>query len=196
MFTAKEGKILRFLMTCFSDHSINHVAKECDITARGTYKILKKLEKEQIVSYKEISNIKSYSINFDNPLILSYLEIVLKDERTNQPKIKIRLQDLSKMKDICKACLLFGSYITGKKEPNDIDILFVFEKKDYKKFDKELESIRLISPYKVHDMIQAPIDILDNLKKQDKAILDIIRNGVVLWGHDFIARSVKDAHTK
>ena len=51
-------------------------------------------------------------------------------------------------------------------------------------------------PYKIHNILQTPEDMVNNLKRQDKIIISAIKNGVVLWGYDFIARSIKNAQTQ
>ena len=196
MFTSNESKTIRFLMVSFDYYSINEIAKECNLSPNGAYKILKKLEKQDILNHKEISKIKAYKINFENPLILSYLEIAIMDERINIPKIKVINHYLENMKKICKACVLFGSYITNKEKPNDIDILFVFDKKKYREYSKELEQVKILLTYKIHDMIQTEEDFVKNIKNKKEAVLDIIKNGVVLWGHELIARSVKNVQTR
>ena len=133
MLTNNEKKLLRYLLANFyRDSSINQAAKECGLSPNGAYKILKKLEKDNVTYFKEIGKIKAYKLNFDNSLILSYLEIALNDKRINEAKIKVRAKDLEVMKDVCKAVALFGSYISEKKNPNDIDILFVFESNNFK----------------------------------------------------------------
>ena len=196
MFTVNEKKVLKFLMTLFSYKSINNISKECNLTPNGAYKILKKLEKLGIINYEEISKIKAYKINFNNDLTLSYLEIALTDERTNEAKIKIRIRDFQELKKIFKAVIIIGSYITDKKNPDDIDIIFIFDKEKFKLFRKTLDKSIDIIPYRIHDILQTPEDIVNNLKKQDKIIITAIRNGVILWGYDFIARSVKNAQTQ
>ena len=152
-----------------------------------------KLEKEDIVYYEEIGKIKAYKINFNNPLILSYLEIVLKDKRLSEAKVKVRIKDLQDLTGICKSAAIFGSYVTQKKNPSDIDIMFVFEPNNLRLFNKKLDKIRELVPYKIHDVIQAEHDLVNNIKKEDKIITGIIREGVILWGFDVIARSIKNA---
>lgn len=192
MFTANEKKMLKFLMTSFSYKSINEISKECNLSPNGAYKILKKLEKLGVIYYENIGKIKAYRINFSNNLTLSYLEISLADERVNEAKIKVRIRDFEELKKICKTAIIIGSYITNKKNPNDIDIVFVFDQNNLNKFKKKLAKAREFIPYNLHEIIQTPKDIMNNLKKQDKIIMTAIRNGVILWGHKFIVRSIKN----
>ena len=196
MFTLNEKKVLKFLMTSFSHHSINDIAKKCSLSPRGAHEILKNLEVLNITYPQEIGKIKSYKINFNNPLTLSYLEVALVDERINEGKIKVRINDFHEIKNICKTAIIIGSYITGKKNPDDIDIVFVFDKDKFKDFRKALDKAKEFIPYKVHDIIQTPEDIVNNLKEQDKIIITAIREGVILWGYDFIVRRVKNGQTQ
>lgn len=196
MFTANEKKMLKSLMTSFGYKSINEISKECNLSPNGAYKILKKLEKLGVIYYENIGKIKAYRINFSNNLTLSYLEVALADERINEAKIKIRIRDFEELKKICKTAIIIGSYITNKKNPNDIDIVFVFDQNNLNKFKKKLAKAREFIPYNVHEIIQTPKDIMNNLKKQDKIIMTAIRNGVILWGHKFIVRGIKNVQTK
>ncbi len=193
MLTQNEKNILKFLMTSFNHYSINDISKENKLAPNGAYKILKKLEKLGVAYSTNIGKIKSYKINFKNKLTINYLEIALSDERIHDAKIKIRIQDFKELMAICKAAVIFGSYINEKKKPNDIDIVFVIDKDKYKEYKNILEKIKEIIPYKIHDVIQTPQDVANNLKEQDKIIINAIRNGVVLWGYDIIAGCVKNA---
>jgi DNA-binding Lrp family transcriptional regulator len=193
MLTANERKVLRLLMASFGKHSINDVAKECALSPNGAYKILKKLEQAGILTHENVGTIKAYRIQFGNLQTQNYLEIALADERLNEPKIKVRFKDFEPLRKTCKALVLFGSYITEKKNPRDVDLLVIFEKDKLGEYKKALELAQETTPYKIHDVIQTPRDITDNLKKQNKIIPGIIRTGVVLWGHGVIVRSVEHA---
>ena len=112
MLTEKEIKVLRYLAVHSKEcPSINKIAKECKITPNGTYKILRKFENEGILSFKQISNIKSYYIDFGNRKSLNILELALTSDVTKK-RIKYRIEDLKGMEKITEACILFGSYIS------------------------------------------------------------------------------------
>ncbi|MBU0930315.1 MAG: winged helix-turn-helix domain-containing protein [Nanoarchaeota archaeon] len=193
MLTDNEKKVLKFLMISSNHYSINDIAKNCRLAPNGAYKILKKLENTGIIYFEEIGRIKAYRINFENPLTKNYLEIALTDDRIKESKIKIRIQDFRELKSLCKAAVIFGSYITEKKNPNDIDVLFIMDADNYKEYNAKLEDIRNIIPYKIHDVIQTQKDFIKNLKKQDKIIIEAVKNGLVLWGHAFIVNSIENA---
>lgn len=193
MLTRKEKAVLRLLMSAFdSDYSINQIARECNLAPNGALKILRKLEKEGILESKNIANIKSYKINFDNEKTSAVLELALVPEL--EGRIKHRMDDFKELKEVTKCCILFGSYISLRKEPSDLDVLFVLDKGGYKEYKRGLASIKDIVPSKVHDIVQTEEDLRENIKKRDAVILEIIRKGVVMWGQKIIIKVVKNVY--
>ncbi len=188
MLTENEKKLIRLLMISSEiDYSINEIARECKLSPNGAYKMLRKFEKEGILKSKAIANIKSYRIDFDNEKTTAVLELALMQELKG--RIKYRMEDFKNMKQAAKACVLFGSYSDLKKEPNDIDVLFIID--DYKKYKKTLEGIKDIVPAKIHDVVQTEEDLKKNIIKKDKIIIEILKKGAVLWGHEIIVQAIK-----
>ena len=195
MLTNNEKKVLRLLLTAFDrQYSINNIAKECGLAPNGAFKILKKFEKEGILKSNKIANIKSYSINFDNEKTGSILELALMPAL--EGRLKYRLEDFKDMKEITKACILFGSYIDLKKEPHDLDVLFVIDEDNFKNYKKGLEAIKDIVPAKIHDVLQTEEDLKNNIKNKDKIILQILREGVILWGISVMIRVTKNVYKR
>ncbi len=193
MLTANEKRILRFLATSVGkDYSINDVAKACSITPNGTYKILTKLKKEGVLNVKQIANIKSYKLNLEHEKTVRVLELALMPELP-EGRVKARACDLQPLKSITQACVIFGSYITTKQKPGDLDILFVLERKNFEEYKKALAKVGDIVPVKIQDVVQTSEDITQNLKKNDQVIIEALRYGIVLWGFDLLAQVIKDA---
>lgn len=196
MITNNERRILRFLLAHFnSDYSINEIAKKCDLAPNGAYEILKKFEEKEILLPKKIANSKSYKINFNSRETNKLLELALIPDY-RESKIKYRYNDLKPLENMTNLCILFGSYITKKEKPNDIDIFFVIEKSDYKKYSENLEKVKVILPLKLHDVIQTKEDLTKNIKKEEKLIIEAISEGIVLWGHEFLIEVIKNAIKK
>lgn len=190
MLTENEKKVLRLLMAAFdTDYSINQVARECNITPNGAYKILKKFEREGILAAKNIANIKSYRVNFNNEATDNYLELALMNDLAG--RIKYRMDDLKHLRNVTKVCIIFGSYISQKKEPNDLDVLFIVEKENYKEYKAALREA--IIPVKIHDVVQTENDLLQNIRKKEKVIMEILRKGHVLWGQKTIVKVIHNA---
>ena len=196
MITNNEKKILKFLLAHFNnDYSINEIAKKCGLAPNGAYEILKKFGEKEILLPKKIANLKSYKINFNSRETNKLLELALIPDY-RESKIKYRYNDLKPLEDMTNLCILFGSYITKKEKPNDIDILFVIKKSDYKKYSETLEKVKIILPLKLHDVIQTKEDLIKNIKKEEKLIIEIISEGIVLWGHEFLIEVIKNAIKK
>jgi len=182
------------LFFAFQDYSINQIAKKCSLAPNGAYKILKKFEKEGILKFNKIANIISYELNFDNEKTKSILELTLIPGL--EGRIKFRLDDLKELKKITQICIMFGSYINPKKEPNDLDILFIIDKKHYKYYKELSERLFKTIPVKVHDVLQTEEDFKKNLAKKDKVLMDILNTGIILWGQDKIIDLIEDEHKK
>ena len=110
-----------------------------------------------------------------------------------EDRIRYRAEDLKPLREITKICILFGSYATAKKEPSDLDALFVFDRANYKEYKKRLADIKDITPVKIHDVIQTEEDLITNIKKKSKAVLNALKNGIILWGQETIIRVIKNA---
>ena len=195
MITQNEKNILKLLLTSIGEtYSINQIAKECNLAPNGAFKILKNLDKEGILNSKKIANIKSYSLNFENEKTNNMLKLALIQEFNS--RVKFRFEDLKQLKEITKACIIFGSYVDLKKEPNDLDIFFLIEDQQFNEFKKKSLPIFKTIPVEVHDVLQTPEDLANNLKSKDKVILEILKKGIVLWGYEDIIQIIENEYKR
>lgn len=193
MLTANEQQVLRFLAASLGkDYSINDIAKESKLSPNGAYKLLSKFEKEGVLKAKKIANIKSYKLNFENEKTLIVLNLAFIPTAL-QGRINSRIEDLQSLKPLTQVCVIFGSYITKKQNPTDLDILFVLEKKNFKKYKQMLGKVQDITPIKIQDVIQTTNDLGENLKKEDPVIVGIIKKGIIVWGFDVLVKVIANA---
>ncbi len=192
MLTDNEKKVLRLLFANFEDLSINRIAKLAKLSPNGAYKILKKFENEGILRLKQIANIKSYGLNFDNEKTGNILQLALIPFLDG--RIRSRFDDLKELKKITLACIIFGSYINLKKEPNDLDLLFIIKPKHYKTYKENSIKIFNTIPIKVQDVLQTEKDFKENIEKKDKVIIEILKTGKILWGQDIIINIIKEVN--
>lgn len=193
ILTDNEKRVLRFLAAKpGKDYSINDVAKACGITPNGTYKILRKFEKEEVLLAKQIANIKAYKPDFKNEKTAKVYELALMPDAL-QGRVKLRADDLKQLKAVTEACVIFGSYITSKQRPKDLDGLFVVEKDNFENYKKALARAQDIAPVKIHDVVQTTKDMLQNIKKNDPIVTEALQKGIVLWGFDIIVQVIKNA---
>lgn len=195
MLTKNEKNVIRALMFSFNEkYSINEIARKCDLAPNGALKILRKFEKEGVIIMQKIANIKAYSINFNNSQTRSILELSLIKEGNN--RVKNRVEDLKQLQKITEIGIIFGSYITEKEKPEDLDLFFVLKKHNFNKYKEEIKKIYPAMPVKVQDILQTPEDLQKNIMNKDKVILDILRKGFILWGYDKLIEIIKNEYSK
>jgi len=189
--TQNEARVADFLIRNFQErNSINETGKRLKLSPMGVYKILKKLEKINAVVPEKIGNAIYYRPNLNEEIGVKLSELVL-IQNSLSPYAQIQAEDLKPLKDSTLICVLFGSVLTKGKEANDIDILIVLEKKAFNKVSKALGKIKSLKPKKIHEVMQTKEDLLKNIRKGDKVILDIIKTGKILWGAEIIVEAIK-----
>jgi len=195
MITENEKNVLKMLLYAFGEsYSINRIAKECDLAPNGALKILRKFEKESILKFRNIGNMKSYSLNFEDEKTKNILKLALIPEL--EGRLKYRAGDLKHLKELTDACIIFGSYADLKKEPNDIDLFFIIKDRKFNDYKKESVLVYKTMPIKAHDVLQTDKDVAKNLKKKDKVIIEILKTGIILWGYDMIINIIENDYKR
>ena len=176
--------VLNIFKSPEKDYNTSEIAKLLGITPMGSLKIARRLEKENILKSKKIGKAKIYQLNMQNHYVKDYLKFLLKREAEQSPSyIKVWISELRKIKN-ADVAILFGS-ILRKKEAKDIDALLITNQKKFSELKKEIESINLINIKKLHPMYQSKEDVKENIKKEDKALLNAIK-GIIALGEDKI----------
>ena len=189
--TKNEARVIDFLIRNFKEkNSINGLGRRLGLSPRGIYKILKKLENMNVIKSEKIGNAIYYKVNLDDEVGAKLAEFVLVQNELNS-YAKVQADDLKSLKEITQSCVLFGSVLKKGKESNDIDILLILEKDDFKKVHKSLSGIKELKPKKIHDVMMTKEDLINNLKKGDEVIADIMKTGKVLWGPETIVEAIK-----
>ena len=190
-------KIINFLIRNLELYNINQIARALDLSVGSVHKILKTLEKRNIVNIRELGNAIYYSINLNNNEAVKLSELVSIEGKNNilreNKTANVYAQDLAKFN--AKLIILFGSILTKKNEAKDIDVLFIIKNKEQvseiNNFCLEISKIRT---KKVNPLIMLEQDFVNNLKDKNKAIQDLIKNGIILKGEEIFIRTIKNAH--
>jgi len=163
-------------------YNANSLAKVIGITSMGALKILKRLLQENIVKSQKIGKAVIYKINVEDLYARKYVSLILlREAQAANPPIKRWITELKKIKN-AEVVLLFGS-VLDKPNPNDIDVLFVTNKKKFPKLQEEIREIDEMNIKKIHPMYQTSDDIIQNIKKRDKPLLNAIK-GIVVFGEE------------
>ena len=182
---AEMNIVLQLVKSPEVDYNANNLAKVIGITAMGALKILKRLENESILKSKKIGKAVIYRINIGNSYAKRYIELILSRESLHaNPQIKRWVEELRKIKN-ADVIVLFGS-VLEKPNPNDIDVLLITDQKRFPKLQQEIKELNEINIKKIHPMYQTYNDIIKNIKKRDKPLLNAIKGMVIMGEEKFL----------
>ena len=160
-----EFSVISFLVRNFSERlTIRNIAQRLKFSAAGVFNILKKLEKENIVVGEKLGTGLFYAINFENKIAQHLSSIVLLYSDG-----KFRQLDIQKFRDAKTA---------------------IFDNK----------TLWLISEHSANSESQIPgiaitfkteDEFVSLLRGKDNSSLQILSNGVVLFGEEKIVEMIK-----
>lgn len=192
MIAKNTAKVIRFLLRNKNEtgYNINQIAKTLQISVGSSFKILKELEQNKIITLKNIGNASYYSLNLDNQETIKISELLLLEEKRNLKGYPRLYAGPLQSFDKAKLIILFGSVLT-KKEFNDIDVLFVTDKiKEVNNYCLELSKLRT-KP--VVPLILKKEDLIKEINIKNEAVLSIIKEGIIIRGESIFLEVIKNA---
>ena len=191
MISKNTAKLIRYLLRNIEKygHNINQIAKSIDISVGSSFKILKDLEKSKIVIVQNIGNASYYNLNLSNPETVKICELLLLEEKRQLSSYaKLYSESLKEFKK-AELIVLFGS-ILKKKEFNDVDVLFIANPKEVNDFCLESSKTRT-KP--IVPLILKKSDLIKELKKNNQAIVSLMKEGIILKGESVFIEAIKNA---
>lgn len=176
--TIKERETLLILFkesTVF--YNANSISKVIHISHVGAQKIFKRLHQNNLIVSKTIGKSITYQLNFNDPYVQQLITFLLIDEANKFKRWQEEFKELFK-KD--RIILIFGSAIKDYAHAHDIDLIIVTNNQEIKEINSILKKKEEILPKKLHTIKLTPQDLLENLQKGDKVMIDIIKNAIVL----------------
>ena len=188
---SKSQKIMNILLKDFSRHTATSLAKELKMSRWGIWKILKKLEKDNLIIIEPVGSGKTSTsiikLNWDNILTEKTLALSLTQEAL---KYKRWLYDFSSLQQETEFLILYGSILYGK-EANDIDIIGIAKEKKLGKVNDSVFKIQEIQSKKIHSINLTQKEFEKELKKPNRASLDAVKKGIVLLGQENFIKFVR-----
>ncbi|HLC71158.1 MAG TPA: hypothetical protein VJI32_04070 [Candidatus Nanoarchaeia archaeon] len=176
--TQKEREALLVLFKDFTSYYNAHsISKILNISHVGAQKIFKRLLNERLVVSKRIGKSIIYTPDFGNDYLVQLLTFLLADEANNFKRWKEEFKELDG-----RIVMMFGSAIKNYAQARDIDIMVVIKKSEIKWINTILKKKEEMLPKKLHAIKLTHQDLLENIKKKDKAMVDIIKNAIILFG--------------
>lgn len=180
--TPKEKETLLILFKEFTSfYNANSISKILNISHVGAQKIFKRLLQENFVISKTIGKSIIYKLNFNDAYVSQLMIFLLADEANNFKRWKEEFKELFK-KD--RIIMLFGSAVKDYTHAHDIDLMIVLEPQEVKEINGILKKKEDLLPKKLNAIKLTSQDLLDNLKKKDKAMINIVKNAIILYGQE------------
>ena len=188
-FTSKEKKVLLVLFKEFNVYyNANSLSKIVGISRIGAMKILKKFLKENILVSQQIGKSIVYKINLNDDYTRKLVSFLLADEAHNFERWKDEFKELSGKEIV----LLYGSTIKNYTQARDIDVMVIIKDKVHKRINEILNERRKILPKPLHDIFLTKEDMIKNVKMKKPAIIDTIKNAIVLYGQEEYVAIIKN----
>ena len=180
--TQREKEALLILFKDFSSYyNANSLSKLLNISRVGTMQLLKKFHNINILKDRRIGKSVIYKLNLEDDYVRHLIAFLLADEANSYKRWKDEFKDLFKRERII---MLYGSAIKNYEKAHDIDIMVVMEKGDYKEIAKVISERQKFLPKKIHSIELTANDLLKNLLEKQKAIIDIVKNAIILYGQN------------
>lgn len=191
-------KILKILSKDFTiKPTITNLAKEVEISRVGMWKLLKKLEKNRLILLHPVGSGKTstyiINLNWENPLVEKNLALALTEDSLKQQRWISNFAELEEKMDFL---IIYGSILNSPKEANDIDMLGITTKKNFKKIDEILSKIQKTQLKKIHALNFTQEEFKQELERHNKAFIDAVKKGVILFGQENFIKFIKNVLKK
>lgn len=180
MVTLTEKKAILILFKDFTDYyNANSLSKKLGISRIGTMKMLKKFEKDGVLISKRIGKAIIYKVNLKDDYVRDLISFLLSDEANGFKRWKDEFRMLFR-KD--RIVLFYGSVLKDYSKARDIDVMVIRKKGESKEVYGAMAERQKFISKKIHLIDLSLEEFGDNLKQNQKAIVDIVRSAVVLNG--------------
>ena len=159
-----EFSVVSFLVRNFTERlTIRDIAKRLGFSAAGVFNILKKLEKQNIVTGQKFGTGLFYSINFDSKIAEHLAAVVL---LYSDEKITLNVEQLKQAKAA------------------------IFDKKNLLLVTDNVTALDAAIP-NVNVIVKTKDEFIGLLRKKDAEMLQLLRKGTALFGEDEIVGMIK-----
>ena len=190
METEKLLKVVEALgKNVFEGYNINQLARLSRMNVATIYRMLKGMEKKNLVLKEGRGNNVFYRLNLKNSSMLKYCELSSIERRKRFLMKNPGFYDtMKKLEDKTECAVLFGSFARNERRPGDIDILLLSGKKmNIKALEKSMKKPSMSPLYMEFS------EFIAKLEKKNNVLLEIMKDGIVLFGEGKYWELVKRA---
>ena len=192
-------KVLLLLLKDFSaTHTITSLANELHLSRVGAWKVIKKLEEDNFIVVRPTGSGKTNTfllkLNWDNILVEKTLSLYLSEEALNQKRWEANFAELEGKMDFL---ILYGSILHFPQEAKDIDLLGITSQKNkFVEIQQIIDRIQKTQSKKIHIINFTKMEFQEELLKPNKAFIEAVKKGVILFGQENFIRFMKKINLK
>lgn len=175
-------------------NTVSSLSADIKIKRPGVWKALKRLELKKLVNLSSLGNGKTsayeITLNWKNPVVEKTLSTILTEDALEQERWRDNFKKLEKHSFFI---ILFGSILHSPIEANDIDLLIIVKSKEnFKEVDNIISEIQQTHSRKIHAIDITEEEFNMELKKENKAYLDALKKGTILFGQEKFIKFVEE----
>jgi predicted nucleotidyltransferase/DNA-binding phage protein len=187
-----EKILIKLVKEPFAEHTVTSLASAFGITRQGLWKTLNKLSKNKFIYLKSIADTKKSAVDINlqlDPISIKMLSLILTKEAMNNPKW---INNFAEIEEKVSFLIIFGSILNNPKEAKDIDLIAVLDNKiKFKQIDGIISKIQKTQAKRIHLIDLTKEEFKEELKNQNKAYIDALKKGVILFGQDNFIEFIK-----
>lgn len=192
------AKVLKLLFRDFTAKStVTSLSKSINKTRVGTWKVLKKLEKEKLITLISVGTGKTSTfivdLNWNTPIIEKKLSLLLAEEALDYQRWIINFAELENKTDFV---MLYGSIIHSPKTANDVDILNVTSKNKFLEIEDTIRKVQKTQIKQIHPLNFTTAEFKKEIEKPNKVFIDAIKKGILLFGQEKFIKFIKSVTRK
>ena len=193
--TPYQMRIALLLLKDFSTmHTITSIGKELGMTRSGIWKVLMKLKKENyiILETTEEKSLLIPKLNLRNELLEKYLDFALSKEAKEHERW---IFNFTEAKEHVSFFILYGSVLKSYAKAKDLDVIGIIpDRKSFKKLHESLDKIQKSESKRIHAINFTESEFREELLKPNKAFVEAVKKGVVLFGQEEFIKFMKKVH--
>ena len=170
-------------------HTITSIAKELNLSRVGIWKIIAELTTIKYITAKKLGTGKTSTEIIQlqwNPILERAMALYLTEEAWVQSRWCNTFKEYEKNADFL---IIYGSILHNPKQADDIDILGI--SKNFDKIDTITNKTQQTQIKKIHSIWFTEKELEIELKKPNKAMIDAVKTGIVLFGIDNYIKFMK-----
>ncbi len=186
-------RLVVLLLKDLGIHTATSLSKELKMTRQGTWKVLKKLEKDGLIMLEQIGEGKTSTqrirLNWNNEVVEKTLALSLAHEALQNQRWRF---DFAELKPEVDFLILYGSILHSPKEAGDIDIISVVSKeKNLAKLSDIVLKAQETQTKKIHSINLTQKEFEQELKRPNRAYVEAVKKGVILFGQENFIKFIK-----